>query len=156
MENERNEAQVDFEKAFRILELYYNEWKYRLDNVRKHTIQVYSVILITTTLPLTIGIFNGIKLPESIPTYCFPTVGILFTVIAAWYFNAEAKRIRLLDDKIHLIISNYFPKDYRKEYIGRTSSLKTPKTEWITITLGLVELLLAVYILYLSYSGKFI
>lgn len=156
MGNELHEAQMDFEKAFKLLELYYNEWKHRLDNVRKHTIQVYSVVLITTTLPLTIGIFNGIKLPKSIPTYCFPLVGILFTLIAAWYFRAEAKRIRVLDDKIHLIISNYFPKDYHKEYIGRTSSLKIPKTEWITVTLGLVELLLDLYVLYLSYSGKFV
>ena len=144
-----------------LLKIYYDEWKYRLDHMRKQLIQSYIVIFFTTTLPITIGVFEGITIPN-LPLIIFPVTGILLTMVFLLYCMSEAARIKSLDMKIKLIIKENFPQQYSKTKL--TTVIKHSKKEptiykwsmtaWIPIIMAIAELILAGIMLYLIIGEK--
>lgn len=144
-----------------LLKIYYDEWKYRLDHMRKQLLQSYVVIFFTTTLPITIGIFDGITLPN-LPLIVFPICGILLTIVFLLYCMSEAARIKSLNLKIKLIIKENFPRRYSKTILRPfvNSTKKTPAiyiwpmTAWIPLIMAIAEFILAGVMLYLIIGKK--
>lgn len=144
-----------------LLKIYYDEWKYRLDHMRKQLVQFYVVIFFTTTLPITIGLFDGVIMPN-LPLIVFPICGILLTIIFLLYCMSEAARIKSLDSKIKLIIEDNFPRKYSKTVLRPINNstkkapfiYKWPMTAWIPLFLAIAEFILAGVMLYLIIAKK--
>ena len=97
-----------------LLNLYYDEWKYRLDRFRKQMTQSFIVIFFVITLPISIRFFNNIKIPDAIPLLLFPLSGVCLSFIFLFYCLSESSRITTLKNKIKLIINDNFPEKYHK------------------------------------------
>ena len=99
-----------------LLKLYYEEWKFRQENLWKRIIQFFVIIFFTSTLPISIKVFdssNEIVIPNKLLIF-FPIAGIFLTIFFLWFCLAESIRINTNDTKIKLIINNLFPPAYGK------------------------------------------
>lgn len=140
-----------------LLKLYYDEWKYRLDNFRKQLLQASIVIFFTSSLPITINLFNDVKIPR-MPLILFPIAGIGLTIIFMAYCLAEASRINTLDSQIKLIIKENFSSQYHKNSLIPVISNKPLKflckkmTIWIPIALACFEIIIAIFMILLIYN----
>lgn len=154
--NKKNNNNID------LLNIYYDEWKYRLDRFRKQMTQSFIVIFFTSTLPISISFFNNIHIPSAIPFMLFPISGICLTMTFLLYCLSEASRIATLRKKISLIISDNFPKQYTK-YPSSSSNnqkhfslLKMSMPVWIPIMLSVIEIVIAVIMIYLIANNAII
>lgn len=142
------------ENNIELLKLYYDEWKYRLDNFRKHMTQLVILIFFTSSLPITVNIFNDIQIPK-MPLLVFPISGLLLSIVFLWYCFSEASRIATLDLKIKLIISENFPVPYAKTALIHMSNKKIfaifnkRMTIWVPLALTIIEVCIAVFMIYL-------
>lgn len=134
-------------KNLELLKLYYDEWKYRINNLRRNMSQLIVVIFFTSTLPITIKIFNNIVIPK-ISLLAFPFSGIILTVIFYLYCQSEASRIELVDKKIKYIIEQIFPKSFSKDKLN-SKLLKIRITKWIPTAFTIIEVLIAILMIYL-------
>lgn len=76
---------MNTENNISLLKLYYDEWKYRLDNYRKQIYKIIIVIFFTTTLPISIGIFDKVIIPN-IALTIYPLLGLVLTYSFFLYF----------------------------------------------------------------------
>ena len=156
-----SEHQKDDNNNITLLNIYYDEWKYRLDNFRKQIYKLIVVIFFTTTLPITINLFNEIKLPN-VSLYVFPITGFLLTIIFVFYCLAEATRIASLDKKIKLIIKNHCRNEYCKDKLEPILGKKSNKffekkmTVWMPLALALLEVILVATMIYLITTNSLI
>lgn len=137
-----------------LLNLYYDEWKYRLDRFRKQMTQSFIVIFFVITLPISIRFFNNIKIPDAIPLLLFPLSGVCLSFIFLFYCLSESSRITTLKNKIKLIINDNFPEKYHKyQYLQydtkHFSFFKISMKIWIPIGLTIVEIIISAIMVYL-------
>ncbi|SHN88504.1 hypothetical protein [Desulfitobacterium chlororespirans] len=151
------------EKNLFLLNLYFEEWKFRQENLWKRILQFFVVIFFVSTLPLTIGIFNGVKLPQ-ISVIMFPIAGILLTLFFLWFCLAESIRINTIDGKIKRIMADHYPEEYVKnELVPLTKPYqKKEKTWaifrwrmaiWVPVTLSAMEIVIAIAVIFIIIIG---
>lgn len=140
-----------------LLKLYYAEWRFRQESLWKRIIQFFVIIFFTSTLPISIKIFdssNEIKIPDNLLTL-FPITGIFLTIFFLWFCLAESIRINTIDTKIKLIINSLFPSTYGKNglvpLIRRSRDVlpifKWRMAIWVPIFLSAIELLISIFML---------
>lgn len=144
-----------------LLNIYYDEWKYRLDRFRKQMVQSFIVIFFVITLPISISFFNNIKIPNALPLLLFPISGLCLSFVFLFYCLSESSRIITLRDKITLIIRDNFPEQYLKYPCSQNSSkhfslFKLSMTIWIPIGLTIVEIIISAIMIYLIVNNAII
>lgn len=137
-----------------LLNIYYDEWKYRLDRFRKQMTQSFIVIFFVITLPISISFFNNIKIPNAIPLLLFPISGLCLSFVFLFYCLSESSRIATLRNKITLIIIDNFPDKYLKYPHSQNSSkhfslFKISMTIWVPMGLTIVEIVISAIMIYL-------
>lgn len=151
---------MNTENNISLLKLYYDEWKYRLDNYRKQIYKIIIVIFFTTTLPISIGIFDKVIIPN-IALTIYPLLGLVLTIVFFVYCCAESSRICALDKLIKLIISDTFDNKYKKDnlqpiFIKKFLFFhKMRITIWLPIILMALELVI-VCIMFVFINKKYI
>ncbi len=75
-----------------LLKLYWEEWKFRQENLWKRIIQFFVINFFTSTLPLTVNMFS-VHLPN-VSLLIFPVSGILLVLFFLWFCLSESTRIR--------------------------------------------------------------
>lgn len=147
------------DKYTELLKIYFEEWKYRLDRYRKQISQLVVIIFLTTSLPISVKVFENVEIP-SIPLIIFPLSGILLTFIFMFYCLSEAARIKSLDKIIKKIISNNYPEEYVKTNLDMvlnkklTIILNARMTIWVPIALFFVEIIIALIMIYLICTNQ--
>lgn len=146
-----------------LLKLFYEDWKFRQENLWKKFMQFFVIIFFTSTLPISISVFNNARLPElDYAIFIFPVSGIFLTIFLLWYCISEAVRIKAIDDKIQGIICECFGEKYKKS--GMKSVFRDAKEAhplfckkmavWVPITLSIFELIIAFLMLFLIITQK--
>lgn len=143
-----------------LLKLYWDEWKFRQENLWKRMIQFMIIIFFTSTLPITISAFS-ISLPN-VSLLLFPIVGLLLIVFFLWFCLSETVRIGAIDSKVKQILKDIFPEEYVKTSLkSLTNPQKQPlpifrwrMTIWVPISLSFMQLLVAASMIYLIATNK--
>jgi len=154
------EAKVD---KIELLKLFYEDWKFRQENLWRKFTKFFVIIFFTSTLPVSISVFNDARLPElDFAIFIFPVSGIFLTIFLLWYCLSESVRIKAVDDKIQDIICECFGAKYTK--CGMKSVFKDKKEAhplfcmrmavWVPITLSIIELIVAFLMLLLIITQK--
>lgn len=152
------------EMNIELLKIYYEEWKFRQENLWKRMILFFVIIFFVSTLPTTAYMFDGLRLPK-VSAAIFPICGLLLSVFYIWYCFAESYRINAVNNLMKKIIEANFSVEYTK--MGLTSFLehkggnkKLPlkiftwrMAIWVPIFLTVVEVLVAVGMLVLIRMG---
>jgi len=151
------------DKIISILGFYYEEWKFRQENLWKRIIQFFIIIFFVSTFPITIGILNGISIPK-IPLVVFPIIGIILSLFFLLFCLSESSRINSIDYKIKLIIQNEFPNyaknnliPFNKKYIGKKDAcfiFRWKMAIWVPIALSSMQIVLAIFIILLILSNS--
>ena len=144
------------EKKIELLKLLYDEWKYRQDGLWKRMIQFTVIVLFISTLPITIGLFNGIALPE-LPLAFFPVVGIFLSAFFVVFCLAESTRIKSIDRNVKAIEKDIYPPEYQKTTLVSLMNDNKPASRlltarmavWVPISLGGFQIAIAILVLYL-------
>ena len=142
-----------------LLNIYYDEWKYRLDRFRKQMVQSFIVIFFVITLPISISFFNNIQIPHAIPLLLYPISGLCFSFLFLFYCLSESSSLTTLRNKITLIISDNFPEQYLKYPCSPNSPkhfslFKMNMTVWIPIGLTIVEIIISAIMIYLIINNE--
>lgn len=140
-----------------LLKLYDAEWKFRQENLWKKKVQFFIIIFFTSTLPVSIKIFDDsekILIPDNL-SILFPIVGIFLTIFFLWFCLAEAYRLKATDSRKNLIISKLFSPEYEKN--GLTPFFRHnkdvlpifewPMAVWVPIFLSVIELFISIFML---------
>lgn len=142
-----------------LLNIYYDEWKYRLDRFRKQMVQSFIVIFFVITLPISISFFNNVQIPHAIPLLLFPISGLCLSFVFLFYCLSESSRIATLRNKITQIISDNFPEKYLKypctsSTTKNFSLFKMSMAVWIPIGLTIVNIIISAIMIYLIVNNE--
>ena len=148
-----------------LIKLYYEEWKFRQEELWKKTTQLLIIIFFTSTLPVTIKFLGPNYDISGIPILVFPIAGILLTVFFCWYFLSNASRINALDVKRKKVIEKCFGEGLGKDDIQPflpknvannkrpLSIIKWRMSIWVPIFLSCIELLISIAMIILIFQG---
>lgn len=110
-----------------LLKIYYEEWKFRQENLWKRMTSFFIVIFFISTLPVTVHMFSGLIIPDVAPII-FPVCGMVLSAFYLWYCFAESHRINAVDELIKEIIKDNFSSRYAKHQLSSFSTKK--KRAW--------------------------
>lgn len=148
-----------------LLQIYYDEWKFRQESLWKRLIQFFVIIFFVTTLPVTINAFGKITLP-AIPLVVFPILGIALSLFFTLFFLCEAARINAVNRKVYTIIEDNYDKKYLKSSLPPFSKkrelegkdawklLQGRMSIWVPVTLAIMQIGLAIAEIALIESGS--
>lgn len=146
------------DKVLALLNLYYDEWKFRVEGLWKRIMQFFIIIFFVSTFPITINAFNGLAMPK-MPIIFFPISGIALTVFYLVFCLSESSRISSIDNKVKQIITNRFP-DYHKNELPSFSGKKRAffvfrwrMAIWVPCFLSVIQIIIACTIIYLISTG---
>ena len=140
---------VTKDDLFRLLSQYYDELKHRDTMFWKQVFAYFYATLICSVLPV-IQPF-GLKIPEPMPKYTFPIVGIVMAVCFFFVSIVYAKRLECVGKGYEALLDRV-PEEVRRKKIEDISSFRP--YQWrmaMVIPWIMFILLLAVNILFLKY-----
>ena len=135
-----------------LLKIYYEEWRFRQENLWKRMISFFIVIFFISTLPVTSPVVarmfenligsESFSIPENVQLF-FPICGMVLSIFFLWYCVAEAKRIEAVDKLTKKIIKKNFPTEYRKrKFPCKTYQIRM--SIWIPFVLTVFEIVAAI------------
>ena len=150
----------DPEHWIELLKLYYDEWKFREEDLWKKAVQMLIVIFFTSTLPITIGVFGGVNI-GNIPLYLFPVSGILLTIFFLVFYLSNSLRIKAVDQKRRKIISMVYGHAFSsydlppllKKSKKSSRIFRARITIWVPVVLSLILLGISIAILVMIHKG---
>lgn len=150
---------AETEHAIKLLELYYAEWKFRVENFWKRLIQFFVIIFFVSTFPITVNLWNGLYIPGY--QLIFPCAGILMTFLFLWFALSDATRINSSNLRIKTIIRDVFPERYNTTSLASlfsddkpAASIFKPKIDaWFPIVLAIFELIISTIMIILIQNG---
>lgn len=110
-------ANLSNEVVINILNIYFEEWKYRCENFWKRFNQFTIVTFFASTMPITFRIFEGLVLPE-ISLVFFPVCGIILSLLCLFLCWSEASRLISSDLTIKKIIKDLGKDEFEKESLS--------------------------------------
>lgn len=150
------------ERELELLKIYYEEWKFRQENLWKRMRLFFVAIFLVSTLPITAYMFDGLKLPQ-VSAMIFPICGLVLSVFYIWYCLAESYRINAVDNLIKRIIRANYPIEYTKTDLVLLAHHTEKKilykiftwrmVIWIPVFLTFFEVIVAVAMLVLIGKG---
>ena len=148
------------ENYLELLKIYYDEWKYRHEHFWKTLVRFFVVIFFTSTLPITIQVFNGAVIPN-IPLAIFPITGILLTILYLWYSLSESLRLNAVNVTMTAMIRDLFPKYERAKLVSFIDEGKVAHTIfymrialWIPVLFSVIEILISIAMLALVFTNS--
>lgn len=119
------------------------------------------VIFFASTMPITVGLFPGVEIPEKLSLYWFPALGIILTFFFLASNLADAARMSTVDELIRTIVRDVFPENYNKKGLDpllgkkkkRWNPLNMRMSVWIPILISVVEVAIAVGVIVLIHNG---
>ena len=148
------------ENYLELLKIYYDEWKYRHEHFWKTLIRFFVVIFFTSTLPITIHIFNGAIIPN-IPLSLFPVTGIFLTIFYLWYGLSESLRLTATNKTIKLMIGKLFPNHENVQLTSFTNEdmpahpiFYVRVALWIPILFSGIEFVISISMLLLVFTNS--
>ena len=96
-----------------LLKIYFEEWKFRQENLWKRMTSFFIIIFFVSTLTITAYMFSGLSIPDISPSF-FPICGLILSMLYLWYCFAESHRINAIDELAREIIKTNFPSKYTK------------------------------------------
>lgn len=162
-EQEIDRSNIDYEKNQFLINLYFDEWKFRQEGMWKRITQFFVILFFVSTLPITIGAFDGVMLPN-ISKLAFPISGIILTIFFLWFCLSESIRINSIDAQIKNIIKDTYGDKYLKNKLvpltkhfqdkGHTLKIFTWRMAiWVPVVLSTVQILIAIFVLYCIHIG---
>jgi len=154
------------DKNLFLLNIYWEEWKFRQENLWKRIIQFYVIIFFVSTLPITVKVFDRVDISFFNYLLTFPIAGLLLTLFFLWFCLSESSRINSVDDKIKKIINDNYPEKYQKSKLipftkkSREAGKETFKcfqwrmAIWVPIFLSVTQTIISVTIFILIITGK--
>ena len=156
---------TDKNQWIELLKLYYEEWKFRQEELWKKAIQLLVIIFFTSTLPITISVFGSISI-SNIPMWVFPGFGILLTFFFLWYFLSKSLRINAIDAKrkrvIEMVFGNGFTDDDLLPFLERNREnkkepliiFKWRMSIWVPVILSAIEIAISIIMIILICFNK--
>lgn len=163
MQGHSNKDTATNEQKIELIKIYHEEWRFRQEHVWKKLVRFVVIIFFASTLPITIGLFPGVEIPEKLPLYLFPVLGIVLTVFFLISSLSDSARIKTIDLLIRKIVEDVFPVGYSKNGLepllnqrkkkSRWNPLNMRMSVWIPVLLCVIEFAIAIGVLVLIYKG---
>ena len=135
------------EKDTQLLELYWEEWKYRHENFWKRMTQFFIAFLSVLPLLYQSSIGITIELNKDILSI-LPAVAILLSVVFLWYGLSESARLIWVNEKINAITKeNFEGRRFLSIFVPTCKLLKIRISKVIPFLFFAMEFLIAGYIL---------
>lgn len=153
------------EDTINILNIYFDEWKYRHENFWKRLNQFSVVIFFTNTLPITFRLFDNLKLPN-ISLLFFPICGFVLALVCLIFCLAENSRLVATDKTIKRIVAEKLGACYKKEPISLFENDKRNKRifklpffrwrigTWVPLAITLLQIGLSALVVYLIVTKR--
>ena len=151
MDNKRKTVHFEMD-PFDIINMYFEEWKYRHENFWKRLIQFSVITFFTTTLPITFRVFGEIQLPD-IPIIFFPLAGGILTVLTLIFCLSENSRMMAVGNTINELIRDYYGESFLRKPLPATRFSKIYKLRigiWIPSLISLLQFSLVVLMVLIS------
>jgi len=152
-------------ESIQILNMYFEEWKYRHENFWKRLTQFTAVIFFTNTLPITFRIFENLTLPN-MPMLFFPICGAVLSVLCLLFCWSENSRLVAVDKTIKRILGDGFGEKYlkddpalfnndaRNQRLKKLSFFKWRIGTWVPLVMTILQLALSGLVIYLIAAQK--
>lgn len=151
------------DQKIELIKVYHEEWRFRQEHVWKKLVRFVVIIFFASTMPITIGLFPGVEIPEKLPLYLFPVLGIILTTFFLISSLADSARIKTVDTLIRKIVEDVFPAGYNKNGLvpllndrkkkRRWNPLDMRMGVWIPVLISAIEIAIAIGVIVLIYSG---
>lgn len=149
------------DQKIELIKIYHEEWEFRQEHVWKKFVLFVVVIFFASTMPITVGLFPGLEIPEKLSLYWFPVLGIILTFFFLASNLADAARMSTLDTLIRKIVGDVYPAKYNKKGLdpllgknkNRWNTFNMRMSVWVPILVAVVEISIAVGVIVLIYNG---
>lgn len=149
------------DQKIELIKVYHEEWQFRQGHVWKKFVLFVVVIFFASTMPITVGLFPGLEIPEKLSLYWFPILGIVLTFFFLASNLADAARMSTLDTLIRKIVGDVYPAKYNKKgldpLLGKNKNRWNPfnmrMSVWFPILVAVVEIAIAVGVIVLIHNG---
>ena len=149
------------DQKIELIKVYHEEWQFRQGHVWKKFVLFVVVIFFASTMPITVGLFPGLEIPEKLSLYWFPVLGIILTFFFLASNLADAARMSTLDTLIRKIVGDVYPAKYNKKgldpLLGKNKNRWNPfnmrMSVWFPILVAVVEIAIAVGVIVLIHNG---
>lgn len=149
------------DQKIELIKVYHEEWQFRQGHVWKKFVLFVVVIFFASTMPITVGLFPGLEIPEKLSLYWFPVLGIILTFFFLASNLADAARMSTLDTLIRKIVGDVYPAKYNKKgldpLLGKNKKRWNPfnmrMSVWFPILVAVVEIAIAVGVIVLIHNG---
>lgn len=142
----------NYEKYFRILDFYTNQWYHREKGYWSKTVTMFFASLIVSVLPY----FEPfqLKTPGNIPRILFPVLGIILSGLSLIFSLALASRVNSINDKIQNI-ADKFPKGLKWKDCRKYYPFLSVKIAYL-LPITMFLLLIVLDVLLIFYSGNIV
>lgn len=149
------------DQKIELIKVYHEEWQFRQGHVWEKFVLFVVVIFFASTMPITVGFFPGVEIPEKLSLYWFPVLGIILTFFFLASNLADAARMSTLDTLIRKIVGDVYPAKYNKKgldpLLGKNKNRWNPfnmrMSVWFPILVAVVEIAIAVGVIVLIHNG---
>lgn len=149
------------DQKIELIKVYHEEWQFRQGHVWKKFVLFVVVIFFASTMPITVGLFPGLEIPEKLSLYWFPVLGIILTFFFLASNLADAARMSTLDTLIRKIVGDVYSAKYNKKgldpLLGKNKNRWNPfnmrMSVWFPILVAVVEIAIAVGVIVLIHNG---
>lgn len=164
MQNEQNNRRIEDGPPFMItsadqvltlLGIYLSDWEHRDSIFWKQIFSYFTASLVVMVLPF-IDMW-GLKLPESIPDFLFPLVGLILAVIFCIVWNGYLIRLKALSDAYQDLLG-MLPKKFRrskvKEIAPNNELMNKQMAALVCWTMFIALIVIGVALLYFTLFAK--
>ena len=149
---------MDTNDRINVLNIYFEDWKYRHENFWKRLNQFTVIIFFTTTLPITFRIFDNLTLPDMSLLF-FPICGILLSIMCLFFCWSENCRLVAVDKTIKKILKIGIGERYTKEPISLFNNEKLNHRfekfpffkwrigTWVPLVITILQIALAILVI---------
>ncbi len=138
------------EDTINVLNIYFDEWKYRHENFWKRLTQFTVIIFFISTLPITFRLFNNLKLPN-ISLLFFPICGFVLSIVCLIFCLAENSRLVATDKTIKRIVKDKLGACYEKEQV---SFFRWRIGTWVPLVITILQIGLSALVIYLILTKR--
>lgn len=142
--------------AFDIINMYFDEWKYRHENFWKRLTQFTVITFFTTTMPVTYCILGDFKLPD-IPMIFFPICGAVLALLSLLFCLSENSRLMTVDNTIRELVREHFGESFCKHPISNGKMEMVFRWRigiWIPSVITVLQMLLVGFVIWMICSNK--
>ncbi len=149
-------SETDHSNTFNLINMYFEEWKYRHENFWRRLTQFAVVTFFTTTLPITFRMFNALELPD-IPMLLFPISGVFLALLNLWFCLSENVRMVAVDRTIRELIRQRFGNQYLKRTLPTKRFERLYKLRiglWFPVVMTALQIALAFLVIWMICVNK--